>query len=76
MSKLKELKISMPAMVGCRSFSSGQLLSTSENNCVSEASSGSRLKVVGFIRKPCHSKNYPLSFIGNMDKTPLWLEKP
>ena len=36
-------------------------------------------KVVGFImstRKLRHSKNYPLSFIGNMDETPLWLDMP
>ena len=36
-------------------------------------------KVVGFImsaRKRRHSKNYPLSFIGNMDETPLWLDMP
>ena len=36
-------------------------------------------KVVGFImstRKLRHSKDYPLSFIGNMDETPLWLDMP
>ena len=36
-------------------------------------------KVVGFImstRKLRHSKDYPLSLIGNMDETPLWLDMP
>ena len=36
-------------------------------------------KVVGFImstRRLCRSKNYSLSFIGNMDETPLWLDMP
>ena len=36
-------------------------------------------KVVGFImttRKLRRSKDYPLSFIGNMDETPLWLDMP
>ena len=36
-------------------------------------------KVVGFImstRKLRHSKNYPLSLIGNMDEMPLFLDMP
>ena len=36
-------------------------------------------KVVGFImstRRLRRSKNYSLSFIGNMDETPLWLDMP
>ena len=36
-------------------------------------------KVVNFIittRKLRHHKHYPLSFIGNMDETPLWLDMP
>ena len=35
--------------------------------------------VVGFImttRRLCRSQNYPLSFIGNMDETPLCQERP
>ena len=36
-------------------------------------------KVVGFImstRKLRHSMNYPMSFIGNKDEMPLWLDMP
>ena len=36
-------------------------------------------KVTNFImkiRRLRHSKDYPLSYIGNMDETPLWLDMP
>ena len=36
-------------------------------------------KVTSFImktRRLRHSKEYPLSYIGNMDETPLWLDMP
>lgn len=36
-------------------------------------------KVTSFImktRRLRHSKDYPLSYIGNMDETPLWLDMP
>ena len=73
-----EDKISMLAMVGCRKFSSDTAsLYVGEQRLVKGFP---RISSQRWLASSCQQesfvKEYPLSLVGNMDETPLWLDMP